>query len=98
MNRIKVCCPDNHYGPKCLPCEDCFGNGKCKGNGTRKGNGRCACDVGYTGDRCDSCDTTYYEVFRDETKILCTPCHVSCDENGCTGPGPKNCRTCKDGE
>ncbi|XP_076329288.1 protein disulfide isomerase Creld1-like isoform X4 [Tachypleus tridentatus] len=52
INVLKVCCPDNHYGPDCKPCSNgtekpCSGHGHCKGSGTRKGSGKCKCDEGY---------------------------------------------------
>lgn len=63
--------------------------GKCKGNGTRRGNGKCACNEGYDGENCNQCATGYYESFRDETKLLCSICHVSCNaEHGCNSAGP----------
>lgn len=77
-------------GPNCLPCSDCNGNGACKGNGTRKGNGKCSCYAGYEGDACDRCALQYYESYRDDSKLLCTECHIACERNtGCTGAGPK---------
>lgn len=94
----KVCCPPNTYGADCLPCHDCNGNGACKGNGTRKGNGKCACHAGYTGEYCFDCSIDYYESFRDDSKLLCSKCHVACEKNtGCTGAGPKSCHACKKG-
>lgn len=85
-----VCCPSNHFGPNCEPCTDCNGNGICKGNGTRKGNGKCACDDGYKGETCNECAIQYYESFRDENKLLCSQCHIACeDDSGCTSAGPK---------
>ena len=35
IQKLRVCCPDHHYGPDCKPCpgfpdEECNGNGKCK--------------------------------------------------------------------
>jgi hypothetical protein len=36
IKKLKVCCPDHHYGPECLPCPgsspemECSSNGKCK--------------------------------------------------------------------
>lgn len=35
IDKLKVCCKDNHYGPECLPCPGypenvCSGHGKCK--------------------------------------------------------------------
>lgn len=98
VQEAKLCCPWNHFGPDCLECEDCHGNGKCKGNGTRKGNGRCACDSGYMGDGCMQCVAdTHYESYRDATMLLCSQCHVACGAGGCTGAGPQACRVCRDG-
>lgn len=103
VDTIKQCCPANHFGPNCAPCsllggngQICSSNGKCKGNGTRKGNGKCSCDTGYGGEVCNICSNGFYESFKDETKILCSSCHKSC--NGpCSGPGPKSCTKCKNG-
>lgn len=90
VRNTTVCCPANHFGPECKPCDDCHGNGVCKGNGTRKGNGKCSCDAGYVGDNCMQCSKEYYEAFRDEDKLLCSICHIACKEDaGCTGSGPK---------
>lgn len=98
INVRKVCCPLNTYGPDCLPCLHCNGNGACKGNGTRKGNGKCACHAGYTGQYCSDCAIDYYESFRDDSKLLCSNCHIACEKNtGCRGAGPKRCRACKKG-
>ncbi|XP_001357092.2 cysteine-rich with EGF-like domain protein 2 isoform X1 [Drosophila pseudoobscura] len=97
IEQLSVCCPPNTYGPNCLPCSECSGNGKCKGAGTRKGNGKCLCDAGYAGSNCKECALQYYESFRDEKKLLCTQCHAACGDGGCTGAGPKSCRKCKDG-
>lgn len=94
----KVCCPINTYGPDCLPCSDCNGNGACKGNGTRKGSGKCTCHAGYTGEYCTDCALDYFESFRDESKLLCSKCHNACEKKtGCTGAGQKGCRVCKKG-
>ena len=35
IEKVRNCCPENHYGPECLPCEGypneiCSNNGKCK--------------------------------------------------------------------
>lgn len=90
IDSMKVCCPPNRFGAQCLPCTDCNGNGNCKGNGTRKGNGKCSCHAGYKGDNCNECALQYYESFRDDTKLLCSECHVACEKNtGCNGAGPQ---------
>ncbi|KAG7154691.1 cysteine-rich with EGF-like domain protein 2 isoform X1 [Homarus americanus] len=101
IDTLRVCCPTNHYGPRCLPCKGgienpCGGNGKCKGAGTRKGSGDCSCNPGYKGDMCDACTYGYYEAYKDDTKLLCEQCHKAC--NGpCSGPGQKSCAACKEG-
>ncbi|XP_066995559.1 cysteine-rich with EGF-like domain protein 2 isoform X2 [Anabrus simplex] len=101
ISSLKYCCPDEHYGPECKPCPGhpgkiCSGNGKCKGAGTRKGNGVCACDPGYDGQLCDKCALYYYESYHDDNKILCAPCHTSC-QGACSQAGPKGCAACKSG-
>lgn len=101
IGELKVCCPENHYGPQCLPCLGhpgaiCSGHGKCKGNGSRKGNGECSCDSGYTGKVCNACAQNFYEAYKDDEKLMCSPCHKSC-EGGCSEAGPKGCTGCKSG-
>lgn len=101
INTFQVCCPENHFGKDCTPCQGypdniCHKNGKCKGSGTRKGNGKCVCDKGYSGDFCDICADGFYESYRDTEKILCSPCHVSC-VGKCTKAGSTGCENCKDG-
>lgn len=97
IDKMKVCCPDGFYGPDCVKCTDCGGNGKCKGNGTRKGNGKCACDRGYEGETCNKCSVQYYEAFRDDDKLLCSECYKACGDAGCLGAGGHNCLNCKPG-
>uniref|UniRef100_A0A1L8DNP2 Putative conserved secreted protein n=1 Tax=Nyssomyia neivai TaxID=330878 RepID=A0A1L8DNP2_9DIPT len=98
IDTLAVCCPDNHFGANCESCSDCHGNGQCKGNGTRKGNGKCLCDSGYAGEGCTECAMQFYEAFRDEEKLLCSPCHAACaNSTGCKGPGPRSCNTCSKG-
>lgn len=101
IDQTKRCCPKDHFGPNCAPCPGfpdkiCNNNGKCKGAGTRKGNGGCFCDKGYEGETCGTCAPGFYESYRDENKILCSPCHIACNIT-CTGAGPKNCETCSTG-
>ena len=103
IDKLKHCCPENHFGAKCEECngkdsEDriCSGNGKCKGSGTRKGNGKCACDQGYGGDLCNQCAVGFYESYKDKEKILCSACHKSCLSH-CTGAGAKACVACRSG-
>lgn len=93
VEKLKFCCPDKHFGKECTPCPGfpdnvCSNNGKCKGSGTRKGNGQCSCDIGYKGDTCESCADNYFESYKDENKLMCSKCHVAC-EDGCTKAGPK---------
>lgn len=97
----EVCCPDDHYGPECKACPGhpgkiCNNNGKCRGAGTRKGNGTCVCDKGYDGERCDACAKNFYQSYKDESKLLCSSCHMSC-QGTCTQAGPKGCVACKVG-
>jgi hypothetical protein len=97
VDTLKVCCPEDHYGPKCKPCDvACSGNGRCAGAGTRKGNGKCVCNRGYAGDGCDSCDAGYYDSDAAEDKLFCSRCHHRCAST-CTGGVPKDCVDCRDG-
>jgi protein disulfide-isomerase len=96
IDTLKVCCPQNHFGKNCEKCLDCSGNGACKGNGTRKGNGKCNCDRGYDGETCNECSKGFYESFKDDSKLLCSQCHVACKDT-CIGPGARNCEKCKEG-
>ena len=103
VERLRFCCPENHYGPDCVECSlrdsngrICSGAGRCKGAGTRKGNGKCACESGYAGEICDECAVGHYQSYRDEDKTLCSPCHRSCQLH-CSGPGAKGCVSCAAG-
>jgi hypothetical protein len=103
VDKLKACCPEDHYGPDCTQCDlndakgrMCSGNGKCKGSGTRKGNGKCACDTGYGADLCDKCDAGFYNSYKDDEKYLCSACHKSCQIH-CNGSGPKACAKCAAG-
>lgn len=101
IETLKHCCPPGHYGSSCLPCPGhpdnvCSGNGRCRGAGTRKGNGTCDCDEGYAGITCGLCADSYYESYRDESKLLCSKCHMAC-LGSCTQAGPRGCLVCNKG-
>lgn len=101
IRSLTYCCPLHHFGPLCSPCPGypnsvCSGNGRCRGSGSRKGNGTCDCDKGYTGIDCRSCADSYYESYRDESKLLCSKCHVAC-HGSCTQAGPRGCLDCNNG-
>lgn len=101
INFLKVCCPDNHYGPDCKPCSNgtekpCSGHGHCKGSGTRKGSGKCKCDEGYKGEHCEMCNVGYYTETMSEGKIECLKCDKSC-RGHCREGGPRGCEVCQDG-
>lgn len=100
VDTLKVCCPQDHYGPECTKCsvlgeneKICSGNGKCKGGGTRKGNGQCACDKEYAGKACDQCSIGHYSSFKEGATNICSACHKACADH-CSGPGPKSCLKC----
>lgn len=101
IQNLKRCCPENHFGPDCAPCPGypdkvCNKNGKCKGAGSRKGNGVCVCDAGYQGENCSDCADAYYVSYKDDNKLLCSKCHMSC-AGPCNGPGNKGCKLCQNG-
>ncbi|XP_032517335.2 cysteine-rich with EGF-like domain protein 2 [Danaus plexippus] len=101
IDKLEVCCPKHHYGKDCLPCAGnhenlCNGNGKCRGDGTRKGNGTCLCDEGYMGEECDQCAIDYHISYKDDNKMLCSKCHMSC-AGGCKGGTQRDCASCKPG-
>ncbi|KAG8199220.1 hypothetical protein JTE90_016039 [Oedothorax gibbosus] len=98
IKELKVCCPENTYGPKCLPCpggkeKPCSGHGKCKNGGTRKAPAQCICDTGYSGKLCNLCENGFYQT---DSSSSCEACDISCKSH-CRGPGPKNCEVCADG-
>lgn len=101
IDAAKRCCPKNQFGPDCTECPGfpnnvCNSNGKCKGAGTRKGNGQCTCDEGYAGEHCFECADGFYQSFKDDKKLLCSPCHKAC-KGPCRAGGPKECHECNRG-
>jgi len=93
VEKGKLCCPLEHYGPQCKSCASlkCGIHGKCQGSGTRTGEGKCECDHGYTGGRCQKCSPNFYGT-NDSTCIICND---ACD--GCIGPGSDQCVECAKG-
>lgn len=96
VDKLKVCCPENHFGPTCEPCTGhpdnvCNGHGRCNGSGTRNGTGACDCYAGYTSDQCQDCKSNYLRV--DDK---CEKCDSGC-EDGCHSLGPKGCLSCAKG-
>lgn len=93
VKKAKLCCPDDHYGPKCEACAalKCSLHGKCQGSGSRTGNGKCECEKGYTGGRCNKCASNYFGS-NDSTCLACDP---AC--NGCSGEGSDRCVDCTKG-
>ncbi|XP_052679754.1 cysteine-rich with EGF-like domain protein 2-B isoform X1 [Crassostrea angulata] len=101
IDNVKVCCPENTYGPNCKSCpggtkSPCNGNGKCDGAGTRSGKGTCSCDHGYSGEMCDSCTDGHYEEVKNDTHTICNKCDDSC-KSTCWEAGPKGCDECNTG-
>lgn len=106
--KLEVCCPEGHFGSKCLPCPGfpdnvCNGRGFCAGNGTRDGVGTCNCFDGFDGDFCDRCAKNYYQINStndngDSTKLpeQCLRCDRSCS-GSCHSGGPKGCHVCRNG-
>jgi len=100
ITHLKVCCPNNTYGPNCIPCpggieNTCSGHGKCLKGGTREAPASCSCDAGYGGDICNQCKEGYYQDV-DTPTLSCKKCDRAC-KNHCRGPGPKNCEVCATG-
>ncbi|XP_054163183.1 cysteine-rich with EGF-like domain protein 2 [Oppia nitens] len=102
MNKMKACCPDNHYGPNCTPCPGypykvCNNRGYCSGNGSTDGTGKCLCDAGFTGNLCNMCAKNYFKNDTTEDGLpICQECHKSC-QDGCRSSGPKGCLVCGTG-
>lgn len=66
IKELKLCCPDKHYGPECVPCPGypdaiCQNRGYCIGNGTRFGSGLCECYEQFTGEMCHRCAVGYWK-------------------------------------
>ena len=102
IKELKLCCPSKSFGPKCSKCSECSLNKHCEGEGTRTGSGSCVCKQGHTGPNCTSCSAGYYfdkSVLKlpdtSSKKILCKPCHRSCEQ--CRQQGPKGCEVCRKG-
>ncbi|XP_054721512.1 protein disulfide isomerase Creld1-like [Uloborus diversus] len=97
LNKLQVCCPNNTYGPDCIPCPGgietpCGGHGKCLNGGTKDEPASCFCDAGYVGDLCDQCAKGYYQE-ESSSSLSCKLCDMAC-KGHCRGPGPKNCEVC----
>lgn len=100
ISELKFCCPNNTYGPYCVPCpggveKPCGGHGECINGGTREEPASCLCEIGYTGKLCDECKTGFYED-KSSSSFSCKLCDVACKDY-CRGPGPKNCAVCSEG-
>ncbi|CAL1263538.1 unnamed protein product [Larinioides sclopetarius] len=100
IDELKFCCPNNTYGPNCIPCpggieKPCGGHGKCMNGGTREQPGNCICDTGYIGMLCDECKRGFYQD-KSSSTFSCEMCDKACKDH-CRGPGPRNCEVCSDG-
>lgn len=100
--KLKYCCPENSFGPKCKKCPQCAQNEHCQGEGTRTGSGNCTCKAGHTGPKCATCLPGYYmdkAVLRlpdsSSKKVICKPCHKSCKY--CHAADSIGCDVCNDG-
>lgn len=102
VDSLKLCCPDKHYGPDCLPCPlngglVCSGHGTCVGNGTRKGSGKCKCAESHAGELCRRCSNSYYSIGKEQNDIHeCEKCDRSC-LGQCKSGGPMGCIVCNKG-
>ncbi|QDG53173.1 hypothetical protein FIV42_21225 [Persicimonas caeni] len=85
-----ACDPGYHLeDDACVPDETCAPD-SCSGNGTCDDTGgiiSCACDSGYAGDDCSSCDTA--NGFHDDGQGGCTT--DPCLPNPCTEPNKTSC-------
>ena len=100
VEKLKLCCPKNKFGPNCQECPGypdnvCGHHGTCDGKGTLNGTGKCKCFRGYSGKNCEECLTSYYPTVDKQNKFICNPCHKNC-KNGCVGSESKDCKLCGD--
>lgn len=92
-------CAGDQYGPDCAACPDCGEHGSC--NNGSSGNGKCACIVGWKGDKCDTRMTQEEE---DAAAAAAAAAAYPLDVETVTGPvgGGNDSRntevSCADGE
>lgn len=95
ISKLKLCCPEGKFGPKCQACPSaCNNHGLCDGAGTRSGTGKCSCDPGYRGVDCDKCEEDYFRISTSD-HFTCRRCDSAC--KSCYGPGRTNCTECRSG-
>jgi len=96
--RLGPCdCKPNEWGVSCKPCQ-CGNHGVCDDG--QYGSGRCACDFGFTGDRCDRCDERHKPepVASEAACDICKTGYTGekCDECD-VGYKGEECDECDDG-